>query len=275
MRRRPSLPPPPSGRSPPGPPFPPRPPTLEDARQWSTASARSEAEPRTRTAARPLTSAAMRCRPSRPPPPPGRRPPVFPLHSIFVASAMRRARQTGPGPSRGSTSPAGAGRAQAPARRETRTADTLQVVHASLAPIQRRRTLWLRSCRRTTASWWRTTASWWTTASWLRTKASWWRADGLHQLAVFLIPPPCSPTLPPSPAAPRGCRIRSPECSRDDVAVSLHRHTVRRAEARPASRSDLPERANGDTIVAVKANAFTIDSVAVKANGDIVSRAFW
>ena len=88
-------------------------------------------------------------------------------------------------------------------------------------------------CRRTTASWWRTTASWWTTASWLRTKASWWRADGLHQLAVFLIPPPCSPTPPPSPAAPRGCRFRSPECSRDDVAVSLHRHTVRRAEARP------------------------------------------
>jgi hypothetical protein len=159
MRRRPSRPPPPSGRRPPGPPFPPRPPTLEDARRWSTASARSEAEPRTRTAARPLTSAAMRCRPSRPPPPPGRRPPVFPLHSIFVASAMRRARQTGPGPSRGSTSPAGAGRAQAPARRETRTADTLRVVHASLAPLQRRRTLWLRSCRRTTASWWRPSAA--------------------------------------------------------------------------------------------------------------------
>ena len=76
-------------------------------------------------------------------------------------------------------------------------------------------------CRRTTASWWRTTASWWRAA------------DGLHQLAVFLIPPPCSPTPPPSPAAPRGCRFRSPECSRDDVAVSLHRHTVRRAEARP------------------------------------------
>ena len=70
-------------------------------------------------------------------------------------------------------------------------------------------------CRRTTASWWRTTASWWRAA------------DGLHQLAVFLIPPPCSPTPPPSPAAPRGCRFRSPECSRDDVAVSLHRHTVR------------------------------------------------
>jgi hypothetical protein len=74
-------------------------------------------------------------------------------------------------------------------------------------------------CRRTTASWWRTTASWWRAA------------DGLHQLAVFLIPPPCSPTPPPSPAAPRGCRFRSPECSRDDVAVSLHRHTVRREEA--------------------------------------------
>ena len=42
----------------------------------------SEAEPRTLTAARPLTSEAMRSPPSRPPPPPGRRPPSFHLHSI-------------------------------------------------------------------------------------------------------------------------------------------------------------------------------------------------
>jgi hypothetical protein len=72
MHRRPSRPPPPSGRRPPGLPSLCRPPTLEDARRWSTASARSEAEPRRRTAVRPLTSAAMRSRPSRPPPPPGR-----------------------------------------------------------------------------------------------------------------------------------------------------------------------------------------------------------
>jgi hypothetical protein len=51
--------------------------TLEDARRWSTASESSEAEPRTRTAARPLASAAMRSRPSRPPPPPGRRSQAF------------------------------------------------------------------------------------------------------------------------------------------------------------------------------------------------------
>ena len=195
MRRRLSRPHPTSGRRPPGPSFPTRPLTLEDARRWSTASARSEAEPRTRTAARPLTSAAMRCRPSRPPPPPGRRPPVFPLHSIFVASAMRRARQTGPGPSRGSTSPAGAGRAQAPARRETRTADTLRVVDASLAPplarwgrrrrlkLQRRRTL-VTKLQEDYGKLWRSSAAGglrqaggglrqaWTTASWLLVEGS-------------------------------------------------------------------------------------------------------
>ena len=40
-------------------------PTLKGARRRSTASARSEAEPRTRTTARTLVSAAMRSRPSR------------------------------------------------------------------------------------------------------------------------------------------------------------------------------------------------------------------
>ena len=44
------------------------------ARRRSTASARSEAEPRTRATDRPLASAAMRSRPSRSPPPPERRP---------------------------------------------------------------------------------------------------------------------------------------------------------------------------------------------------------
>jgi hypothetical protein len=76
----------------PGPSFPPLPPSLEDSRRWSTASVRSEAEPRTRTAAWSLTSEAMRSLPSRPSPPPvcfcknnkrmiiGCRPPSFPLH---------------------------------------------------------------------------------------------------------------------------------------------------------------------------------------------------
>ena len=49
-------------------------PTLKGGLRRSTASARSEAEPRTRTTARTLVSAAMRSRPSRSPPPPERRP---------------------------------------------------------------------------------------------------------------------------------------------------------------------------------------------------------
>ena len=49
-------------------------PTLNGARRRSTASARIEAEPRTRTTARTLVSAAMRSRTSRSLPPPERRP---------------------------------------------------------------------------------------------------------------------------------------------------------------------------------------------------------
>ena len=44
-----------------------------------TASTRSEAESRKRTAYRPPTRAAVRTRPPRPPPPLGRRPPTLPL----------------------------------------------------------------------------------------------------------------------------------------------------------------------------------------------------
>ena len=88
IRRRPSRPHPTSGRRPPGPSFPPWPPTLEDALRWSTASARSEAEPRTRTAALPLTSAAMRSRPSRPSPPP--RVPASGLSSPFGPLGFQR-----------------------------------------------------------------------------------------------------------------------------------------------------------------------------------------
>ncbi len=71
-------------------------PTLEGARRRSTASARSEAEPRTRTTARPLVSAARRSRPSRSPPPPERRP----LPSVDVRM-VGKARQAGDRPRRG------------------------------------------------------------------------------------------------------------------------------------------------------------------------------
>ena len=60
---------------------------LDDARRRSTASARSEAEPRKRTAYLPPTSSAARSRPPRPPPPLGRRPPALPLHSILKPEA--------------------------------------------------------------------------------------------------------------------------------------------------------------------------------------------
>ena len=57
----------------------------EDARRRPTAPARSEAEPRACTAARPPASAATRSRPPRPPPPPGRGTPAsrsIPLSAV-------------------------------------------------------------------------------------------------------------------------------------------------------------------------------------------------
>jgi hypothetical protein len=70
-------------------------PTLEGARRWSTASARSEAEPRTRTTARPLVSAARCSRPSRSPPAPEHQP----LPSVDV-SMVGKTRQAGERPRR-------------------------------------------------------------------------------------------------------------------------------------------------------------------------------
>ena len=64
-------------------------PTLEDARRRSTASTRSEAEPRTRTTARPLVDAARCSRPSRSPPPPDRRP--LPLVDVRMVGKTRQA----------------------------------------------------------------------------------------------------------------------------------------------------------------------------------------
>ena len=55
----------------------------EYARRRPPAPARSEAEPRTRTAARQPTSAVMHIPSSRPPPPPWRRSPAFPcIHDL-------------------------------------------------------------------------------------------------------------------------------------------------------------------------------------------------
>ena len=68
-------------------------PTLKGARRRSTASARSEAESRTRTTARPLVSAAMRRRPSRSPLPAERRP----LTSVDVRM-VRKTRKAGERP---------------------------------------------------------------------------------------------------------------------------------------------------------------------------------
>jgi hypothetical protein len=64
-------------------------PTLEGVRRRSTASARSEAEPRTRTTAWPLASAAMCNRPSRSPPPPDRRP--LPSVDVRMVGKTRQA----------------------------------------------------------------------------------------------------------------------------------------------------------------------------------------
>ena len=71
-------------------------PTLKGARRRSTVSARSEAESRTRTAARPLASAAMCSRPSRSTPPAER----LPLPSVDVCM-VGKTRQAGERPRRG------------------------------------------------------------------------------------------------------------------------------------------------------------------------------